>query len=190
MQELRNVRAAERGADEDTPLVVDDDSRDPGSATSVEAAASRAGRLDVDRPRVDASIKRRGKGVTDGRHLRLGEDDAWRKGARGLWLDLNVPPEDALGGDASLVLAHVRQEGATVRIADRVEPLVPRNPHRGVNVDVAPGLQADRLQSEVACCWAAPYGDEQLVGLELFARLEPHRDTALAAGDRSRGRAD
>ena len=67
------------------------------------------------------------EGLAGGGDLGVGEGDPGRADAFGDRLDL--APEQVLGGDPGLVLAHVGEEGAAVDVADRVEPLAAADPH-------------------------------------------------------------
>ena len=91
-----------------TPAVlVDDDPRRAGRVAPVERAAGVGAAADLDDADVQAGVARAGLGVADRRDLRVGEDHARRQEAVGAQLDRLA--EDVVGGDAALVLAHVRR---------------------------------------------------------------------------------
>src|SRR3954452_16678479 len=62
-----------------------------------------------------------------GGDLRVGEGDAG--GAEAFGDRLRRAPEQVLGGDPGVVLAHVGEERAAVGVADRVEPVAAADPH-------------------------------------------------------------
>ena len=82
----------------------------------------------------------------------------------------DLAAEDAVGGDAALVLAHVGQQRAAVGVADDVEPVVAGDAQRVVDLDRPPGLDAERLDAEVGGQGAPADGDEQLVARRRSSR--------------------
>ena len=110
-------------------------------------------------------------------------------GAVAARVDARVAAEDHVGGDAALVLAHVREQRAAVDVADRVEPIVPGHAQLLVDLDVPARLEPDRLEPEVGRRGTASDADEDLVSLEHVAVLERQLDDAVAL-DADRARAD
>ena len=94
---------------------------------------------------------------------------------------------DHVGGDAGLVLPHVGERGATVAVADGIQPatLDPGGAQLIVDVDGATGLEPDGLESEIAGGGPAAGGDEQLVRIELRAVVEHCGDGAVAVRART-----
>ena len=114
-------------------------------------------------PHVQARLLGRRERVADGCHLRVGEHDPRRADA--VDLDPRVAARDVVGGQARVVLAHVRQRGAAVHVADRVEPRVVGHLERGIGVDVLAGLETDRVEADVLRRRLAADDHEQLVRL-------------------------
>src|SRR6266540_1351959 len=162
---------------------LDDEPRDTRGAAAVEAAAGVPGGLDVDCASVDPCFERGGKRVTDRRDLRLGEHNPGRERAVGTWVDLRFTAENHVRGDAALVFPHVREQRAPVRVADREEPVVARDPQRLVHLDVPSRLEPDALQAEVTRGRTASDSDQQLVRLEFLAAIEPDGNPLAVAGD-------
>src|SRR5206468_7353858 len=124
------------------------------------------GGLDVERAGVDTGFEGGCERVSDGRHLRLGEDDAGRQRAGGARVDACLATENRVYRDACLVLRHVCEERVPVRVSDRVEPILTRHAHALVDLDVATGLEPDRLQAQLTRCRAATDRAEGLIRLE------------------------
>ena len=85
-------------------------------------------------PHVQAGFLCRRECVPYGRDLRIGEHDARR--AHAVDGDPFVAAGDVVGGQARVVLAHVRERSAAVHVPDRVEPRMVRNLERRIGVDV------------------------------------------------------
>src|SRR4051794_6755116 len=81
VQEVGDLGAGERGADDHPALPVDDQPRGAGRAAAVEGASGVARGLDVDDLDVEPLPLGALARVADGRHLRVGEDDARAAGA-------------------------------------------------------------------------------------------------------------
>jgi hypothetical protein len=116
--------------------------------------------------------------VADSRDLRIGEDHARRERAVGD--DRHVLAENRVRGEPSLVLAHVRQQCAAVRVPDRVEPIVPRGAHVRADLDRLPRLEPDRLEPEILGVRLPADGDEQLGAGGRRAVLHRDRHVAVA----------
>ena len=156
-----DLRADERHAGEDLALRVDDEARGARRAAPVNDAPAVA---DVGRSTAFAAVP-----------ASIAEASVWPAaatcGSVKITRDDSGPSifdtgvlvaEDAIGGHARLVLAHVRQQCPAVDVADGVEPFVAGHAHPVVvDVDRAPRLQADRLQAELGGVWPAPDRDEQ-----------------------------
>ena len=180
MERLRDVDAGEGRADDHLAVLVDDDPRGPGRAVSDEAPAGVALGGGVDGAHVQAGLFGARQRVTDRRDLRLGEDHARGEPPVGAQdRRLARPSEDVVGGEARLVLAHVRQQHAAVRVADDVQPLVAGHAHLLVDLDRLSGLQAELLEAEPLGVGCAPDRDEQLLAGERTAVLELERDRPL-----------
>jgi len=87
--------------------------------------------------------------------------------------------EDATGGHARLVLAHVRQQRPAVDVADGIGPFVAGHAQPVVDVDRAPRLQADRLQAELGGVRPAPDRDEQPIAGDDAAIFKFDTDLAV-----------
>ncbi len=125
----------------------------------------------VDRAHVQPCLAGTRKRVADGGDLRLGEDHARGQVAVGAQdRVLAVPAEDVLGRQARLVLAHVREQHASVGVADDIQPLVAGDPQRRVDRDRLAGLQAKRLHPERVRPGTATDRDEQLISCEASDR--------------------
>ena len=106
------------------------------------------------------AASRRSERVAHGGDLRVGEDHARRERAVGD--ERHVPAEDRVGGEPALVLAHVREQRAAVRVADRVEPVVPGRAQIRADLDRLARLEPDRLEPEALGVRLPADGDEQL----------------------------
>ena len=85
-------------------------------------------------------------------------------------------PSDPVDADARLVLAHVGEQRAAVDVADRVQPIRAADPHPVVDLEVAAGLDPDRLEPELGGARTPADGDQELVAAQLLAALEAQRD--------------
>ena len=102
-----------------------------------------------------------------------------------------VAAEDHVGGDAGLVLAHVREQRAAVDVADRVEPVVAGHAQRARRPrSVVPGSRptVSRPRSRVAARRPTPTSSSSPVSS--LARLERDRDARRCRDDLDRRRAD
>ena len=116
------------------------------------------------------SLRPSRKRPADGGDLRVGEDHARRE--RPVRDERSrLRPRIDVGREPALVLAHVREQRATVRVADRIEPVVPGRaevssrprpacPARARSIS-SPRLSVSRLPAD---------GDEQLVAARRWSR--------------------
>ena len=120
--------------------------------------------------------------LAGGGDLGVGEGDARRADA--LRDRLGRAPEQVLGGDPGLVLAHVGEERAAVDVADRVEPLAAADPQPVVGLEeaVLVGLDAGGLEAEVGGVGHAADRDQDLRRLDLARRRSSSTTTPGAAG--------
>ena len=190
VDELGDLGAGDRGADDHAAVGVDDQPRRPGGVAAVEGAAGVARGRDVDDLDVEALLGGDLRGDPDGGDLRVGEDDARAGGPVGAVLGRGALAEHVVGGDAGLVLAHVRQQRAAVYVADGVEPLVLGGAAVLVDLDGLARLEAEVLEALRARL--AADRDQQLlaagglavVGLDdRHARLAVHPDRLAARAD-------
>src|SRR6185436_10905943 len=145
LEELGHLGPGEGGADDDVAVVVDHQPRRASRVVAaVEARAGIALGGHVDRAHVQPVLLGGVERVSDGRHVRVGEDHA--RGARAVGVRGDAAARIAeyhVRRDARLVLAHVGEERAAVHVADRVQPVVVGAPHRIVHLDRLAGLEAD-----------------------------------------------
>ncbi len=99
-------------------------------------------------------------GEADSCDLRVGERHARDCHVVGERADL--PAEDRVARESSLVLPHVRERRASVHVSDGVEPaaLDAHGAEAVVDGDDAPGLQSDGLEAEVGGVRPTPDADE------------------------------
>ncbi len=184
VQRLGDLDARERRADDHRALRVEHEPRRARRAMPDEAATRVRLDLLIDGAHAETGRAGARQRVADRRDLRLGEDHARRK--RTVGAQRARPAEDPVRHEPCLVLAHVRQQRAPVRIADDVQPVAPRHAQPLVDVDRPAALQADRLEPERVRVRLAPRADQQLLAGERAAVLELERDRAtrarLAAG--------
>jgi len=122
----------------------------------------------------DAALARLRLCQPDRAHLRVGEGDArHRLGAGAV---AGVLPENLVGRDPSLVLAHVRERRQPVAVADREQPgsVHAGHPQGVVDVDGAGGLHPHAVEAEQLSLDPATGRDQQLVGVVRGAALDVH----------------
>ena len=100
---------------------------------------------------------------------------------------LRVAAEDHLADHVRLVLAHVRQQGAAVDVAEREQPVVAGHAQLVVDLDHLPGRQSDRLQADLVAVRTTPDGDEQLASAQRRAVLQLEADLAVAVARDAHG---
>ena len=86
--------------------------------------------------------------------------------------------QDHVGGDARLVLAHVREQHPPVHVADGVEPSAGHvlGAELVVDLDRLAGLEPHGVDAEIVGVRATADGDEQLVAGDGAAVVERERD--------------
>ena len=127
VQEVGDLGAGDRRADEHAALLVDEEAARAARVAAVERAAGVARRLDVDDARRRPGV--RGRRVVWPTAATCGSVKITR-GASGPSAPCSAacPPEHVVGGDRGLVLRHVRERRAAVEVADHVEPVAARGP--------------------------------------------------------------
>jgi hypothetical protein len=169
VEQLLHSGAGECRPDDDAAPLVDDE-----LARAHDAVALDVGTGDVPGPvGHDPHVQAVGAclrfGQTNGRDLRVCEGHPWDDAAaRDV---MYVPAQDRIGGDPTLVFAHVGEQCFAVAVTDGVQP-AGRNTYRAhpvINVDPAAGVEPDDLETEVGRGWSTADGDEDLVGDDLRA---------------------
>src|SRR3954451_24756019 len=173
---LRDLRACDRGADDDASPGVDDDPRGADRAMADERAAGVAARLDIDVADVEARCLCTLQREANGPDLGIGEDHTRR--LRPVRAELDRPAEDRVGGQPALILAHGREQHAAVDVADRIEPVVTGNTEIVVDREWAAGLDPDRLEADARSPMPASECRKHLVRLERRTVVELYCDRA------------
>src|SRR3954451_6449814 len=150
VQELLRVGAGERRAHDDAGVVVDDEHARSTARPALRGCAGDLARAVLDGPHPQPALRGLRGGETDGADLRVREGDAGDDIRAGPVT--HVLPEDHVGCDPRLVLAHVRERGAPVAVTDGVQPVAVGldRAQPVVDLDEAASGQPDRLEAEVA----------------------------------------
>src|SRR5206468_8963622 len=122
--------------------------------------------------------------VADRRHPGVGERDPRRAlpvgGCDG------IPPQDVVGGDPTLVLAHMGEQRAAVDIADRVQPARAVDPKAVVYLEPSARIHPHGLQSDALGARLAADGNEKLLTGDAPPALQLDGDLSVAPADRAR----
>lgn len=170
LQPLRDLDAGEGRTHEDRARLVHHQAGAAAGAVADEAAAGVLLHARVERAGGEPRPARARERVSDGGDLRLGEDHPRREAPVAAQLDARA--EDVIGRQARLILGHVCQQHAPVRVADHVEPLVTVRAQRLIDLHVVPVLQSQPLEPDRRGVGPATGGHHQALAGQPASVLE------------------